>query len=400
MGDQFAADPLSVEFGNSLQKLFQDLGNDPATGKPTFKKHLVKDLTSVILPGIFENVRYVPVPRIEYSDPKIDAIVENLVIESDNLMPNTLEIANDSYYRFGRKSVTNKNKQQFMISVSGIQCDLKDVSYYVHKKQGFPSIKDTGIMDVFLGGEGFSFKLKVSSADQDSKTERHHFFKVDKIDVNIKKMKLKLKKSNHKTLFGLFKPVLMLVMRPAIQKVLEKQIKDTFDEMDSKFYAIQKEAEKAEEDFKRNPDPENAKNIYSRYYTAAQKEFTLKKEKAEEFAKDKKANLAMTKEDSIFKDVALPGGVSTKATEYKKMAREGDNWESPVFAIGSAKESTNIPAPVKVTRKPHNVKRASLRDSVPNGHHIPDSYDEIAAGRHPGTATYDIAAGRYSGNTY
>ena len=124
MGDQFAADPLSVEFGNALQRLFHDLGTDES-GKPAFKKHLLKDITGVILPGIFESVRYVPVPRIEYTDPQIDAIVENLVIESDNLMPNTLEVANDSYFRFGRKSVTNKSTQQFKVSVSGVQCDLK-----------------------------------------------------------------------------------------------------------------------------------------------------------------------------------------------------------------------------------------------------------------------------------
>jgi hypothetical protein len=93
LADQFDRDPLNKRFADSMQKLFNDLGNDE-NGKPTFKPHLVKDLTEVIIPAIFENIRYVPVPRIEYSDPTIDAVVENLVIESDNLMPNILEVAN------------------------------------------------------------------------------------------------------------------------------------------------------------------------------------------------------------------------------------------------------------------------------------------------------------------
>jgi len=358
MGDQFAADPQSQRFGSSVQKLFTELGNDE-NGKPVFKKHLVTDLTSVIVPGIFENVRYVPIPRIEYTDPMMDAIVENLVFESDNFFPNILEIGNDSYFRWGRKSITSKNRQSFMVSVSGIQCDLKDVSYYVKKKTGFPSLTDTGLMDIFLGGEGFSFKMKVASAEPQ---DRQNFFKVEKVDVNVKNMNIKLKKSKHKLMFAIFKPLLLKVLRPVLQKVMEQQIKSTFTDLDRKAYSIKKEADRAEAELKKNPDPENATNIYSRYASAAQKEFTQKKEKAEAVTADKKANVAITKEDSIFKNINLPGGVSTKATEYKELARQGDRWTSPVFDLGSAKASTNIPSPVEIRRREHNTSRATLRD--------------------------------------
>lgn len=122
--DQFAQDPDLKQLVNSLKNLFTDLGNDE-NGKPTFKKHLVKDITQVIIPDIFENVRYVPIPRIEYTDDRMDAVIENLVIESDNLMPNLFEISNDSYFRWGRKSISNTNRQSFVVSLSGIQCDLR-----------------------------------------------------------------------------------------------------------------------------------------------------------------------------------------------------------------------------------------------------------------------------------
>jgi hypothetical protein len=93
LADQFDSDAQNKRFAESINKLFADLGNDE-NGKPTFKPHLIKDLTEVILPNVFESIRYVPIPRIEVSDPQIDAVIENLVIESDNLMPNILEIAN------------------------------------------------------------------------------------------------------------------------------------------------------------------------------------------------------------------------------------------------------------------------------------------------------------------
>ena len=114
MADQFDQDPQNKRFATSLNKLFNDLGNDES-GKPVFKKHLLTDLSTVILPSAFENVRYIPIPRIEYSDKTIDAIVENLIVESDNLMPNSLEVQSDNHFVWGRKTVTSTRKNKVVV---------------------------------------------------------------------------------------------------------------------------------------------------------------------------------------------------------------------------------------------------------------------------------------------
>ncbi|KAI1085477.1 hypothetical protein F5B20DRAFT_567469 [Whalleya microplaca] len=349
LGDQFDKDPQNKAFAASLQKLFNDLGNDQ-NGKPTFKPHLIKDLTDVILPATFEKIAYIPIPRIEYSDSQIDAVVENLVLESDNFMPNILEITSDNYFRWGRKKIASKNKNTFDVKVTGIQVDLRDVSFYVKRKEGFPSITDTGVANIFLGGDGLSFRMKLSTADE---KDKQHFFKVDKVDVDVKHLQVKLVKSNHKLLFGLFKPIMLKVLRPVIQKTAEKQIKEQFNQFDQMMYLIKQEADRALDEAR--SDPEKIPNIYNRYITAAQKQMLQGKKKAEEVAADKKVNMAVTKEDSIFPQIHLPGGISSKATEYKDLARKGERWESPVFSIGAASKSTDIPAAPKVTRKPHDT---------------------------------------------
>jgi hypothetical protein len=71
--------------------------------------------------------------------------------------------------------------------------------------------------------------------------------------------------------------------------------------------------------------------------------------------------MAVTQHDSIFQSIRLPGGISTKATEFKDLAAKGDRWESPVFGIGSAKESSDIPKLAAVTRKPHNAASGGVR---------------------------------------
>ncbi|KYG40630.1 hypothetical protein M433DRAFT_160147 [Acidomyces richmondensis BFW] len=359
LAGQFDEDPLNKSFADAMNKLFQDLGNDE-NGKPTFKPHLVKDLTDVIIPGFFEHVRYVPIPRIEYSDKMVDAVVENLVLEGDNLAPNMLEFGSDNYWRWGRRGIQNKNKNKVMLSVSGVQMDLRDVSYYIKKKEGFPSITDKGVMDIFLGGSGLSFKVAMETAD---KNDKHHFFKINTVNVEIKNMNIKVKQSNHKLLFSLFKPLMMKVMRPAIQKVVEKQVRDNVAKLDAMLYQIKQEADRAAEEAKANPDPENVQNIYQRYFTALQEEITKRKQKAKDVASDKQVNVAVTQKDSIFKNISLPGGISTKATEYQQLAVKGDKWESPVFSIGSAKETATLPPISHPIRKPHNVKQNTLRDA-------------------------------------
>lgn len=364
LSNQFEEDPQNRAFGDSMQKLFNDLGNDES-GKPAFKPHLVKDLSTVILPEAFERIRYVPIPRIEYSDSQVDAIVENLVIESDNLMPNSLEVTSDNYFRWGRKTVKSANKNKIEIAVSGVQMDLRDVSYYVKRKEGFPSLTDKGILDLFFGGAGFNFTVGLQT--EDDSTRAHHFFQVTTVKVDVSNLKVKIKQSNHKLLFNFAKPILLRVLKPALMKVIEKQIKDTIMKGDAYAWQIQQEVNRAKEDAKN--DPQSAANIFQQYYTAMQNRITQGKEqaqKAQAKAADTKANIAITQQDSIFKNISLPGGISSKATEYKELAQKGDRWESPVFGIGSAAETTNLKKPAAVSRKSHNVTPAALRDAGSN----------------------------------
>jgi hypothetical protein len=86
------------------------------------------------------------------------------------------------------------------------------------------------------------------------------------------------------------------------------------------------------------------------------------KKKTETELSDKRVNVAMTKHDSIFPNIHLPGGISSKATEYKELAMRGEKWESPIFKLGSASTTTDIAHAPQVTRKDHPVTQGGVRD--------------------------------------
>ena len=185
-------------------------------------------------------------------------------------MPNLLEVQADTFWRLGRKSIQNRSRHRFFVHASQIQCDLKDVAYWVNKKQGFPSITDTGVMDVLLGGEGMSFDMRLVNADQH---DANRIFRVESLTVRLKNLSVTLKKSNHKTLFSFFKPIFMAVIRPAIVKAAEARIRKSFDQLDEQLWLIQNEYNKAKEAAENQP-PQDTENMVNMYIHAIQRHFT------------------------------------------------------------------------------------------------------------------------------
>ncbi|KAJ3473687.1 hypothetical protein NLG97_g10181 [Lecanicillium saksenae] len=363
VGDQFDKDPQNKQFGEAVQKLFKDLGNG-SDGKSQFKPHLVKDVFETILPSVLRDIAYIPIPRIEYSDPGFDAVIENLILESDNFMPNVAELTSNNNWKWGRKNIANANQNMVDIKVSGIQMDLRDVSYHIKRKSGFPKVTDTGVADILLPGDGFSFRMKVSTAN---KKDSQNYFKVEKVDVDFKSLNVKLKKSKFKGLFSVFKPVLLRALRPALQKAVEKAIKDKCNEFDRTLYELKKEADAAGE----TPGEDGKTvNFFKRFYEASQNRALKNKEEKEKLEKNKsddnkKINITMVDDESIFPDLKLPGGVSSKATEYKQLALKGEKWESPVFSIGQAGKSRDIPSAPQIVNK---VRGAANGAANGNGH--------------------------------
>jgi len=73
--------------------------------------------------------------------------------------------------------------------------------------------------------------------------------------VSIKHMNVKLKQSKHRVLFSILKGLLLKIMKPAITKILEQQIRNSFRDLDAFAYRIYLEQEKIEKQLKEKPRP-------------------------------------------------------------------------------------------------------------------------------------------------
>ncbi|QSS59105.1 hypothetical protein I7I51_08537, partial [Histoplasma capsulatum] len=129
-------------------------------------------------------------------------------------------------------------------------------------------------------------------------------------------------------------------------------------------YAVHSEAQRAWKAARSSP--QESQTIYSYYVDAVRKQVMAMRKKSAEKKdavkeRDTKVNLTATERTALFQHIKLPGGISSKVTEYEELATKGDKWESPVFSIGDAAESTNLPQLAPIARKPRS--RPKTRDS-------------------------------------
>lgn len=241
----YAEDPLNIRFGQDWKKLTKDLFLN-SEGNLKLKTHLWEDITSVILPGLLKHIGYIPIPRIEYTDSQLDLVIENLTLEGQNLLPNAVELEVRNYFKLSAyEKIPNANRHSFWISFSQIQADLRDVAFYVHKKTGFPKIKDSGMADVVISGNGVSGKVHIESSEA-----KDRVFTVKDVKIKVDKLAFGIRETKHNFLYSTLKPLAQSLVKKQISKAIEDGIRTGLTQLDSQFVDIREKLEAAEGDDK------------------------------------------------------------------------------------------------------------------------------------------------------
>lgn len=327
MGD----DPLNKEFGARWHKLGRDIFFN-SEGNVTFKPHLWDDIRDPILPNMLKHIGYVPVPRIEYSDAMVDLVIENLNIDPANIIPNLIEIDAHHYHKMSAfKTIGDKHKGSIKVLLSQIQTDLRDVSWAINKKKGFPSLKDSGLADVFLGGSGLtvSITLETSTGERD-------VFKVKQVKAKIQKIDFAIRKSKHDLLIKIMRPLATSLIKQQICKAAEGGIRDALEKLNDNLV----QAKEAEGGAK----IDTLKNQYK------------KADQAKEQTKPAGTfKMPTSKRESILPQMGNPHGWINKIDAAEKAALDNGSasnpdWYSPAFSlVGDA-------APIKVGKTVRDAK--------------------------------------------
>ena len=227
-------DPLNKRFGEDWARLTKDLLFD-SEGSLKFKPHLWDDIRRVILPTVISQVGYIPIPRIEYTDDTLDLVIENLTLSGKNLLPNIITMSARNYFRFSPYSVINDHgEHEVELSFSQIQADIRDVAFYFRKKTGLPKLRDSGLADFILGGEGVTVTVKLVSSSKDHTS----VFKVKSVHAKVASLKFSIRDSKHDLLYKTLKPLATGLVKKQIQKAIEDGVRTGLEYVDGQLVGV------------------------------------------------------------------------------------------------------------------------------------------------------------------
>lgn len=308
MGD----DPLNQRFGEDWKRLTKDLLFD-AEGNLAYKPKLLNDIRRVILPSLLSNIGHIPIPRAEYSDEKIDLVIENLVLQGSNLAPNVVEVASNNHFKFSPyDSIPDAQHHIVTIGLSQIQADLRDVIFQFRRKSGWPKIKDAGVADVLIGGRGISVKITLETNHRRDST-----FSVKDIDVDIDTLKFAIRDSHHDLLYKFVKTVATNTIRKAVEAGIHGALRTGLEHLDDQVTEVRNRIKAAKEN-ENTSTTEELKKIYRQKkqgtkenaHKADEKTGTFKIVTGESFCLEYKTQLRETKTD-VFLSLFLAQTVKT-----------------------------------------------------------------------------------------
>ncbi|KAG8928965.1 hypothetical protein FRC02_006163 [Tulasnella sp. 418] len=315
----WADDPLNKRFSADWKRLTKDLLFDEHGGL-TFKPHLWYDIRKVILPALIEQVGYIPIPRIEYTDNTLDLVIENLTLQGQNLFPNIVSLEAHNFVQFSPyDSIPDKSAHEFTFTFSQVQADMRDVAFYFNKKTGLPKMKDSGLADVFLGGEGLTVKVHLKSAGND----RSSVFHVKDVNVKLDSLKFSVRDSKHDMLYKTLKPLATGLVKKQIAKAITDAITTGFEYVDEQLVQVRDRMAEA-----KDSDDKSRSQVLKEMFERKQEEVASKKGKT-----DSQFKIVAKRDSVLIPNAGHESGLINRQAERASAAQEGEGWRSKAFSI-------------------------------------------------------------------
>ncbi|KDR71966.1 hypothetical protein GALMADRAFT_253273 [Galerina marginata CBS 339.88] len=328
MGD----DPLNKQFGEDWARLTRDLLFD-SEGSLKFKPDLWNDIRKVILPTLIDQVGYIPIPRIEYTDDSLDLVVENLTLQGRNLFPNVVQLEAHNFVKFSPyNAITDDHHHKIRLTLEQMQADMRDVAFYYKKKSGAIKMRDSGIADVVLGGEGLTATIELVSTTKDNSS----VFRVADVQVKVDTLKFAIRDSNHDFLYKTLRPLATGLIKKQIQKAIRDALVTGLEYVDGQLVGVR---DRIRAETEEGGVQGGLKGLF-----ATKKEVDSAKDTAKGKVSTDTSSLGSTKSHSQFKVVSdkrnsllvnqgNPAGWVNRTAEKEKLSEGGDGWKSDAFAI-------------------------------------------------------------------
>ncbi|KAJ3102387.1 hypothetical protein HDU97_000594 [Phlyctochytrium planicorne] len=219
--DDLTSDRLSMKLGDDLRMMKDALFIDKMTGRPTFKSPLLMDITHVIIPMLWEDLKFIPIPRVEHKSRDWHIVIEDIVLTTENVFPNLMEAKIKNSLLFGlRPEVGTSLDHSFTLNFYQIQADVCDMPFFFKKKTGFPQMTDWGVANFFMGGEGMTIRVKIGLDVESSNRTIYP----QKVVVSVENLDLQIVASRSDAIYRMLHSTIVGILRKEIASLIGRQV--------------------------------------------------------------------------------------------------------------------------------------------------------------------------------
>ncbi|KAF8508553.1 hypothetical protein JB92DRAFT_2792778 [Gautieria morchelliformis] len=319
-------DPLNERFGHDWARLTRDLLFD-AEGALTWKPALWKDIRSVIVPQLVDKVGYIPIPRVEYTDDDLDLVVENLALSGRNVFPNIVAAEAHNFARFSPYStIEDESYHDFTFTLGQMQADMRDVMFYFNKKTGVAKMKDSGVADILIGGEGITATVHLHNAAKDAPS----IFHITAIHVKVDTLKFSIRDSKHDVLYRFLRPFATGLVKRQVQRALRDAIRTALELVDQQLVRVRDRMGEVKEGEGGTTRTQALKELFKRHVDEAN---AKAKERERQEKRHSQFKVVAKRDSLLLPDQGNPHGWVNKQQEQEELVRQGHEWRSKAFTI-------------------------------------------------------------------
>ncbi|TFY58408.1 hypothetical protein EVJ58_g6438 [Rhodofomes roseus] len=267
-------DALSADFSRLISVTAIEGPAQVRETRRTWRQQLQRDVLVWLVPRVLRVVKAIPMPRVEYTSPSLDAAVDALLVSasgagtsaSASLVPDHIRVANYSeiQVRVDDEGLSGARSRvpasggasaytRTRIHADGIRVAARDISYYAHYKgwRDLIGYEDQGLFSIDVGerqarGQGLSFdvELEFDGVFEDGRVASHttvpetdttseskdSLFRVTDVKVDVPGLHFSIDRSKHWILNKmLLQPLAGPVVRTAASYVLSQQIRTALE---------------------------------------------------------------------------------------------------------------------------------------------------------------------------
>ncbi|RKF59285.1 Uncharacterized protein C32A11.02c [Erysiphe neolycopersici] len=193
---------------------------------------LLSDSYTILIPHFIKFIQYIPIPRLEISAPRVDLLVENLIIEpghtinQSSFLPFHLKIQlfNELNLHKARFQTVSALESVVKIRLEGISIRAEEIGFWLRTQIGFFWFTDEGIASIEMDERGMDIELEIEIGRE----SLEKILTLKDVHIKIHNFTYFLRKSKFSCLAWCLKPLIKVILRVNFERQLAESIGDFF----------------------------------------------------------------------------------------------------------------------------------------------------------------------------